>query len=89
MKPSDLRRWLSVRWHCRWRFRVLRIACWIYGHDDWTVPGAGSIRSMCLNCGRKTEGWTLDAPGPTLTQPGDRRRHQLNNPRILRWRKRA
>lgn len=84
-------RWFRVRWQCVWRFRAMRVLCWLHGHDDWRIVERGTgVHLLCLTCGRKTEGWTLDAPGPTPTQPGDRARHRMVNKRHWpQWRKRA
>lgn len=46
------------------------VNCYLSGHHEyaiWCEPGAIYLR--CLHCGKRSPGWTLDAPGHRLTRP--------------------
>jgi hypothetical protein len=81
-----------------WRARVARgeqlVRCWLGLHEWLAHPQAaqeaagdaparpGILRQRCLHCGALTDGWLQDGPRYAITQPGDRARLVLHNPKM-------
>ena len=60
-KPQVTLRWNSRRW-LSWK-------CCFLGHEDWIRRTPDRLYLECFECGRETQGWTIDR-----TQRSDRAR---------------
>ena len=81
-----------------WRARLAgwarQIRCRLGDHEYTTHPtdaqeAAGdapavpaTLRQRCLHCGHLTAGWPQDGPRYQVTQPADRARLVLHNPKL-------
>ena len=50
------------------------LECWMHDHDGIVERAPRAVFLRCTQCGRRTEGWTLDRPAPVPCAPEPRRR---------------
>lgn len=63
--------------------RLRQVLCGLTRHDVLPHFEDARITLRCVSCGHETPGWELNAIPPTVTVPGDPRRHSLNRPRLV------
>lgn len=50
--------------------RRLSLTCWFQGHDDWIRRAPDRMYLECFQCGRETQGWTIQGDREAERHPG-------------------
>jgi len=67
--------------------RLRQMFCGLHGHDTLLHFDKERMSLRCVSCGHETPGWELNEVPPTVTIRGDRRRHALAHPHLIRARR--